>query len=247
MHDRDILEPLDIASFPGYSPRMAVILSIEDDALLQQAFGAALYKAGYEIHYAFQGKEGYDKILSLHPDLVLLDLMLPMMNGLDILKQMRLHPELRAIPVIMMTAMIDDENKIEQALKQQSSVKYLRKPFHINELVDLINRTLHASPFKNRIPPSAIVKGVIRLDPKCRTIWIGDRLLATVSTKKVQLLLALLEADGAVKRSKLLEKVWGKAGQPNTLEKTIQRLREDFGPEQCFRLVTTRDGYELVG
>jgi DNA-binding response OmpR family regulator len=74
-----------------------------------------------------------------------------------------------------------------------------------------------------------------------------DRLLATVSVKKAALLQSLLESPRAAKRHKLLEKVWGKSGRANTLEKTIQRLREDLGPQECFRLVTTPDGYELVG
>lgn len=214
--------------------------------MLQQAFGMALYNAGYEIHYAFNGKEGYDKILSHHPDLVLLDLMLPMMNGMEILKKMRLHAELRAIPVIVLTAMVDDENKIERSLQQQTNVKYLRKPFQLSELVELIGRTLRSAPKKNS-PTPPISKGVFRLDPKCRTLWIEDRFLATVSAKKAHLLQALLESSGPVKRRKLLEKVWGKSGRANTLEKTIQRLREDLGPQECSRLVTTPDGYELVG
>jgi DNA-binding response OmpR family regulator len=151
---------------------MANILSIEDDAVLQQTLSMALYNAGYEIHYAFNGKEGYDKILSRHPDLVLLDLMLPMMNGMEILKQMRLHAELRAIPVIVLTAMVDDENKIERALRQQSNIKYLRKPFQMSELIELIGRTLRSAPKNNPSSPP-ISKGVIRLDPKCRTLWIG--------------------------------------------------------------------------
>src|SRR5208282_2391358 len=154
---------------------MASILSIEDEPGLQQALGMALYNAGYDVHYAFHGKEGFDKILSLHPDLILLDLMLPMMNGLEILKEMRVRPELRAIPVIVLTALVDDESKIERSLQSQGNVKYLRKPFHLNELIDIIRQTLRSAP--NRPPsPPIISKGAVRLDPKCRTIWIDDRL-----------------------------------------------------------------------
>ena len=225
---------------------MASILSIEDDADLQQALGMALYNAGYEVHYAFHGKEGYDKILSLHPDLILLDLMLPMMSGQEILKQVRVRPELRDIPVIVITALINDENKIERALQNQGDVHYIRKPFHLNELIELIGRTLRSTPKSQPLPPT-VSKGVIRLDPKCRTVWINDRLVATLSPKKAKLLQILIESQGAVKRHKLLEKVWDSSGSAGALEKTIQRLREDLGPQECFRLVTTHDGYELVG
>lgn len=225
---------------------MASILSIEDDADLQQALGMALYNAGYEVHYAFQGKDGLDKILSLHPDLVLLDLMLPMMSGLDILKETRARPELRDIPVIVITALADDENKLERDLRNQGDVKYLRKPFQLGELIGLIARALRCAPGARPAPPS-VSKGAVRLDPKCRTLWIHDRLAATLSPKKARLVQALLESAGPVKRRQLLEKVWGKSGSVSRLEKTIQRLREDLGPQESLRLVTARDSYELVG
>src|SRR5258706_10153065 len=113
---------------------------------------------------------------------------------------MRHHPELRAIPVIVLTAMVDDENKIERSLQHQSNVKYLRKPFRLAELVNLIRQSLRSAP-KNQASSKLVSKGAIRLDTKRRTLWIEDRLMATLSVKKAKLLQALLESTSAVKRS----------------------------------------------
>src|SRR5579863_2253170 len=198
---------------------MASLLSVEDDADLQQALGMALYSAGFDMHYAFNGKEGLDKVLSLHPDLVLLDLMLPMMSGQEVLKRMRATPELKTLPVIVLTAMADDENKLERELKNLGSVWYVRKPFNLRELTELIRRVLKTQAAQLPAPPS-VSKGALRLDPKCRTLWIQDRLIATLSPKKARLVQALLESQGPVKRLKLLEKVWDREGEINTLEKT---------------------------
>lgn len=225
---------------------MASILSIEDDAPLQQALGLALYNAGYEVHYAFNGAEGFDKILSLHPNLVLLDLMLPMLSGVEILKRVRARPELGNLPFIVLTAMYDDEHRLERDLRDWGRVRYMRKPFDLRELLDLIRRTLAANP-PGGSPPPAVRKGALRLDPKCRTLWIEDRLIATLSPKKARLVQLLLESPGPVKRARLLERVWARSAGLNALEKTIQRLREDLGPREGLRLVTTEEGYELVG
>jgi len=225
---------------------VAAILSIEDEASLQQALGMALYNAGYEVHYAFNGAEGYDKILSLHPHLVLLDLMLPMLSGIEILKRVRARPEFKDLPIIVLTAMYDDESRLERDLRDWGRVEYMRKPFDVRELLERIRRALQSAPATAPRQPS-VAKGAVRLDPKCRTLWIEDRLVATLSPKKARLVQLLLEAPGPVKRTRLLEKVWARASALNALEKTIQRLREDLGPREGLRLVTTNEGYELVG
>lgn len=225
---------------------MASILSIEDDASIQQALGMALYNAGFDVNYAFNGAEGFDKILSLHPNLVLLDLMLPMLSGIEILKRVRARHELQDLPFIVLTAMYDDESRLERDLRDWGRVKYLRKPFQIRELIEMIRRMLSVLP-PGAPPPPSISKGTVRLDPKCRTLWIDDRLIATLSPKKARLMQLLLEAPGPVKRTRLLEKVWSRGGALNSLEKTVQRLREDLGPQVGLRLVTTPEGYEFVG
>jgi DNA-binding response OmpR family regulator len=225
---------------------MARILSIEDDAELQHLIGACLFRAGFEVHYAFNGKEGYDKILSLRPDLILLDMMLPVLGGVEVIKLAMGNTLTRDIPIIVMTAFADQANTLEASLKAQGAREYVQKPFKVDEFVSLIRRVLKANPVAP-ITSSTVSKGKVRLMPQMRTVWIDDVLVATLPHKRAELLKALIEAKGGVKREKLVAALWGPEGSINVLEKTVQRLREDLGPTAADRIQTTPDGYELIG
>lgn len=231
-------------------PLMARILSIEDDAELQHLIGYALYANGYEVHYAFNGQEGYEKILALKPDLVLLDLMLPMMNGIDVLKKVKANRALGDIPVIVLTAYGDEVSMLEHSVKALGALEYLRKPVGIQELLSRIRAVLAANPAHAAAPPpdgAEVRKGAVRADPRFRTVWVNDRLVATLPHKRFGLLRLLLEASGPVSKEALLKELWGSATGINALEKAIQRLREDLGAEEGRRIQTSPAGYEIVG
>ncbi|MCX5787496.1 MAG: response regulator transcription factor [Elusimicrobia bacterium] len=223
---------------------MARILSIEDDPDLQHLIGLSLHSNGYEIQYAFNGKEGYEKILSMHPDLVLLDLMLPGMNGVEILKAVKSNKDVRDLPIIVLTAYGDDASMLEHSVKALGAVEYLRKPVEIAVLLSHIKRALAANP-RQTPPPDEIRRGSIRADPSFRTIFINDRLVATLPSRRFDLFRLLLEADGELTKEALCEKLGG-TGTVYALEKAIQRLREDLGPLEAKRIQTTPAGYRLI-
>ena len=225
---------------------MARILVIEDDAELQQALSFALFKFNYDANYAFNGKEGYEKIISLRPDVVLLDLMLPILSGIEVIKLVTSNTSIREIPIIVMTAHGDQADLLEHSVKASGVREYIRKPFPIEELLKLIKRTIAQYPQEHH-EETQISKGTIRMDLRFRTVWVNDKLVATLPIKRAEVLKALLKARGPVKREKLLETVWGDSDKLNTLEKTIQRLRMDLGPLEGARIQTTADGYELLG
>jgi DNA-binding response OmpR family regulator len=225
---------------------MAKLLIVEDDGDLQQMLSLAFNKEGYEVHYAFNGKEGYDKILSVQPDVVLLDLMMPVLNGVEVIKLVTTNTLTRDIPIIVMTAHGDKSDMLETSIKAQGVREYIRKPFEVASLKGMVRRLLLQYP-RNSQPSVQVAKGEVRLDTKFRTVWISDKMTATLSPMKAQLLRVLIEAKGPVKREKLLQAVWGSDGSATALEKTVQRLREDLGPTGSQRLQTTTDGYELVG
>lgn len=225
---------------------MAKLLIIEDDGDLQQMLSLAFNKEGYEVHYAFNGKEGYEKILSVQPDVVLLDLMMPVLNGVEVIKLVTTNTLTRDIPIIVMTAHGDKSDMLETSIKAQGVREYIRKPFEVASLKSMVRRLLGQYP-RNSQPSVQVAKGEVRLDTKFRTVWISDKMTATLSPMKAQLLRVLIEAKGPVKREKLLQAVWGEDGSATALEKTVQRLREDLGPTGSQRLQTTTDGYELVG
>lgn len=230
---------------------MARILIIEDDADLVQLLSLGLFRAGYEVHYAFNGKEGYEKILSLHPDLILLDLMMPILAGTDVMRMVSENVMIRGIPIIVMTAYGqgrgDEAKLLESSIRAQGAREYIRKPFQPQEMFAMIKRVLRQRAPEKDAPPREIIKGVVRLDPRFRTVWISNKRVATLSPKRAKVLQLLLESKGPVKRVKLISAVWGEDGKDNLLEKTIQRLREDLGPEESQRLQTRASGYELIG
>lgn len=224
---------------------MAKLLIIEDDGELQQILSVVFQREGYELHYAFNGKEGYDKMIAQQPDVVLLDLMMPVLNGVEVIKLAATNTSLKDIPIIVMTGHGDKVDMLEHSIKAQGVRAYLRKPFELAEIRTLVRRMLTQYP-RNPVTASQVAKGEVRLDVKFRTVWVSDRMVATLSPMKASVLQVLLEAKGAVKREKILQAVWGDTKSVPALEKTIQRLREDLGADGR-RLQTTAEGYEIVG
>jgi DNA-binding response OmpR family regulator len=226
---------------------VAKLLIIEDDPELQHLLAAYLFPKGYDLHYAFNGKEGYEKVLSVHPDLVILDLMLPILSGIDVLKLVTGNIMTRDIPIIVVTAYGDQADMLEKSLKAQGAREYLRKPFHPKELYELIERTLKPPSPAAEAQPPRIVKGAVQLDVQYRTVYVNDKRIATLPPTRAELCRMLLESHKPVKRQTLIDSIWGSRGSDNLLEKTIQRLREDFGPDESARIQTTQEGYELLG
>lgn len=123
---------------------MARILSIEDDVDLQQVITYALAKKGWDIVYAYDGKDGLDQALKFVPDLILLDMMLPGLNGIEVIKALKANASTRDIPVVVMTAYPSDAQFLKSAVLAMGAVEYLAKPVHIDELVSTIERLLPA-------------------------------------------------------------------------------------------------------
>ena len=225
---------------------MAKILSIEDDGDLQHMIGQALYREGYEMHYAWNGEEGYQKLVSTRPDLVLLDLMLPIMNGVELLKKLREDKATREIPVMILSAYGDEANMLGHSVRALGAADYLRKPVSMPELVSRVKLVL-SRQVPDLQPTSELRKGAIRVDMRFRTVWIEDKLVATLTFTRFALLKCLMQSRGPVSPGRLLRALGYGPTQLNALEKSLQRLREDLGPGQARRLQTTPKGYEMVG
>ena len=224
---------------------MARLLIIEDDGDLQKVLSFSFNREGFETHYAFNGEEGYEKIVSLQPDLILLDLILPFLSGVELLKRVNDNAMLREIPVVVMTGHGDEPGMLESDIRAKGARGYVRKPFDIKSLIGMVRRLIADHP---RRTISCLSKGAVRLDPRLRLVWIHGRLTASLSPRRAAVLRVLLEAPGAVPRNLIMKKVWGSSLHEAALEKTIQRLREDLGSqEDGHRLQTTANGYELVG
>lgn len=121
---------------------MPRILSIEDDVDLQQVFSYVLTKKGWAVTFAYDGKDGLAKALDLKPDLILLDMMLPGLNGLEVIKALKENEPTRGIPVIVMTAYPGDEQFLKSTLMAMGAVEYLAKPVHVDVLLETVERLL---------------------------------------------------------------------------------------------------------
>ena len=124
---------------------MASILSIDDDPGLQDLVGMVLGEHGHSVQWAFNGEEGYEKALSLKPDLILLDMMLPTLNGAEVLKLLKAHETLRSIPVIVATAFFGEAPFDESSLKALGASAFLKKPVSVDVLAALIASTLETA------------------------------------------------------------------------------------------------------
>lgn len=230
---------------------MARILSIEDDPDMQHLIGQVLFGKGYDIHYAWNGREGYEKVLELEPDLILLDLMLPLWNGVEVLRKLKESKPTQDIPVIVVTAYGDEAKMLKYSIEALGAVAYLRKPISVNELSGLIKRVLaHARP--DPAPPERpgleeLLKGAVRADPKFMTVWIEDRLIATLTQKEFVLLRGLMSNPGAVADAVLLRDLGYEDHQRDALKQVVHRLRNAFGALERRRIKTTPEGYELIG
>ncbi|MDD5628575.1 MAG: response regulator, partial [Elusimicrobia bacterium] len=137
---------------------MPRLLIVEDDGDLQQILSFAFNREGFEVHYAFNGQEGYDKILSLQPDLVLLDLMLPILSDVDVIKKVISNTTVRDIPIVVMTAHSDKADMLEQSIRAHGVREYVRKPFELKLLVSLVRRLISQYP-RAPAPPCEVAKG----------------------------------------------------------------------------------------
>jgi len=226
---------------------MARILSVEDDGEFQQLLGLFLRREGYDSHYAFSGLEGYEKALALRPDLILLDMMLPVINGPEVIVRLKAHPETKDIPIIVMTAYYKNIDFIEKKVKPLGVVEYLKKPVRLEELRQLLKRVLASHPPAAEKPVERTLRrGDMRLESSTRTVWVAEKLQATLAPKRFAVLAELAGSSGPVSREKLLKKIWQGEGSINTLEKTVERLRKDLGADAGNRIKTHEDSYELT-
>ncbi len=212
------------------------ILLIDDDTLLRRSLAFALERTGYRVSTAATAEDGLAQIAAVQPDLVLLDIGLPGMDGLDALRQMRRHADL---PVILVTAR---RRELEQVLGLELGADdYVTKPFDVEVLLARIKAVL-------RRYRSADLPGAGATPPA-----LGDLLIdASAHTREFDLLHALAQQPGHVfTAEELLSRVWGDDffGEPQVLYVHIRRLREKIedDPSAPRRILTVRGvGYKLA-
>ncbi len=215
------------------------ILIIDDEPELLEQLAKLLKKENYSTSTAHEGREGLDKLWNNSYDLVLLDIMLPYINGLDILKEIR--DAGLDIPVLMLTAKGDIEDKVTGL--NLGADDYLAKPFSVAELLARIRALLRR---KSAIQP-VIEAGHIRLNTVSREVHSNGELI-TLTSKEFAILEFLLHNRGrAVSRFTLAEHVWGDEFDPfsmsNFIDVHMKNLRKKLANEHQPQLITTVRGF----
>jgi DNA-binding response OmpR family regulator len=223
----------------------AKILLVEDDAALRETLAYNLTKSGYVVSMAADGVTALEMAKETEPDLVLLDLMLPELDGLSVCRALR---EQRNVPIIMLTARTGEVDKIVGL--DAGADDYVTKPFSLGELLARVRAALRRAP--QAIVSDKLVSGDLSLDLISRRAMLGDRELP-LSPKEFSLLAELMRHRGAVlSRDLLLTRVWGfdYYGDARTVDVHIRWLREkiEADPSHPERIQTVRGiGYRFEG
>ena len=202
------------------------LLAVDDEEVLLKGLKFSLIQEGYEVDSASDGKEAYDKILENDYDLILLDIMLPKMNGLEVCKKVRKDS---MVPIIMLTAKGDDSSKVLGL--EHGADDYITKPFNMLELkarVKAILRRINISNSDKNDDFNQLNVDDFKINTVGRKVYLNGEKVS-LTAKEFDLLLLLLSNKGEVfSRKDLLEKIWGYEyfGDVRTVDVHIRRLRE---------------------
>lgn len=224
------------------SPQL--ILLVDDEPSIIELLRMYLEREGFQVESVSDGEAAFQAYARLRPNLVILDLMLPKLDGFEVCKKIRSHDNETAI--IMVTARDEDIDKIIGL--ELGADDYLTKPFNPHELVARVKTILRRSERISSVGEKPLRIGDLIIDSQRRSAKVNDNNLS-LRTQEFDLLLALVKNNGHVlSREQLLEIAWGfdYFGQTRTVDVHIAHLRKILS-ESCLRIETvTGVGYRLV-
>jgi two-component system, OmpR family, phosphate regulon response regulator PhoB len=206
------------------------ILIVEDDPDISSLLDFNLQKAGYQTFQAASGEEALLSAQKYPPDLVLLDLLLPGLDGLEVCRRMKRDPALQHIPIVMVTAKGEEMDRVVGL--ELGADDYVVKPFSVREIILRIQKQLIRR--EKQGAPSLLKTGPLVLDLEAHTAKLEEKLLDLTATE-FRLLAHLMRTRGRVQtREILLDKVWGYSfeGYSRTIDTHIRRIRIKLGSHQ---------------
>ena len=220
---------------------MPKILLVEDEEKLARVVELELRYEGYEVEKAFDGREGLEKALSGGFDLVLLDIMLPSMSGMEVLRRLRRESQ---VPVIMVTARDTVVDKVSGL--DSGADDYITKPFEIEELLARIRAALRKRPARQE--SAVLTAGPLTMDPERHEVTVKGTAVE-LTRREFDLLRYLLEnKEKVISRESLLDNVWGFdfVGETNAVDVYIRFLRAKIDEAFGIKLIHTVRGVGYV-
>ena len=223
---------------------MTTLLVVEDEESFVDALVVGLQREGFQVRVARDGAEALDLFDIVQPDLVLLDVMLPRISGIDVCRQIRTKS---SVPIIMVTAKSSEIDTVVGL--EVGADDYVSKPYRLRELVARIRAALRRAPLGEEEDVDVLEVGDVRLDPERHEVVIRGEDVA-LPLKEFELLELLLSNAGRVlTRDTLIGRVWGSdyVGDTKTLDVHVKRLRSkvEDDPSSPKRIVTIRGlGYK---
>ena len=223
---------------------MALIYVVEDDENIREIESFALKNSGYRVTDFSNGKEFYRKAVEKVPDLVLLDIMLPDIDGLTLVQKLRGRAETKKVPIILVTAKTSEMDKVKGL--DTGADDYISKPFGVLELISRVKAVLRRSDSAG--DDTVITNGSIELNVEKHVVsYDGNNIELTY--KEFELLRVLMKNAGNVMtREILMDRVWGTSyeGESRTLDMHIKTLRKKLGEDGGKLIKTVRNvGYKF--
>jgi DNA-binding response OmpR family regulator len=213
------------------------VLVVDDDPTVSDVVRRYLEREGFTVELAGDGQQALDAYAAERPDLVVLDLMLPGIDGLEVCRRLRVQD--RALPVIMLTALGEESDRVLGL--EIGADDYVTKPFSPRELVLRVQSVLRRAVPAPAPASESLVDGELRIDAARRTATLRGRELA-LTVREFDLLVFLMRNPGRVlRRTELLQQVWGWTfGDQSTVTVHMRRLREkvEDDPAQPRRILT---------
>ena len=229
-------------------PERPIILVVDDEESYRDALSVALEREGFHVETAADGPEAIAQFDRFHPALVLLDVMLPRMSGVDVCRELRTRSQ---VPIIMVTARNSEIDAVVGL--EVGADDYITKPFRLRELVARVRAALRRAPRPGGDPGEAeemIEVGTIRVDVARHEVVVHGELVP-LPLKEFELLeFLMLNAGRVLTRDVLIDRIWGPNyfGDTKTLDVHVKRLRSKIedDPGHPERLVTVRGvGYRF--
>jgi len=225
-----------------------LILLVEDEESLADSVRYNLEREGYDVVVAVDGRAAVDRFRSERPALVILDLMLPELSGLDACRMIRQESD---VPIIMVTAKDSEADKV--AGLELGADDYVTKPFSVRELVSRVRAHLRRAKMTSTVPSEEILESAsIQLDVDRHEVRVGGEIVP-FPPKEFELLETFMRRRGRLlTREFLIEEIWGHDyfGDTKTLDVHVKRIRKkiEVDPHEPTLLLTVRGlGYKFAG